>query len=333
MKHLFLLLTLACSLAASAQHISGIYAGSLVNDSARTTHHYEIGLSEYKGVITGYAYTTFVANDTFYYSIRKVRAEKRRHELVIEDEKILAHNFPQRPDKGVGRTITIPLPEGLDTLRSAKGSWKTNQTRKFYATGGEMKLGKTTDSSRSPLIAHLTELGILRQTALQEPANTAAVPDRNNKKTETPGAIAPQPKPAAAAEKSVPSTATAPASLPPLTSRANTLTQTVEVSSDSLTLSFYDNGVVDGDTISVFLNGQNIIERSKLMAAATRRTIALPATAGETFTLTLVAENLGTIPPNTGLLIIQDGAQRWEVRFSADMRTNATVLLKRRRKQ
>ena len=45
--------------------------------------------------------------------------------------------------------------------------------------------------------------------------------------------------------------------------------------------------------------------------------------------LTLVAENLGSIPPNTGLLIIQDGSQRYQIRFSADMQTNASVIIKK----
>jgi hypothetical protein len=45
----------------------------------------------------------------------------------------------------------------------------------------------------------------------------------------------------------------------------------------------------------------------------------------------MYAENLGSIPPNTGLLIIMDGEKRYEVRFSADLKTNAAILLRRRK--
>ena len=47
--------------------------------------------------------------------------------------------------------------------------------------------------------------------------------------------------------------------------------------------------------------------------------------------LTLVADNLGSIPPNTGLLIIQDGNERYQIRFSADLQTNASVILRKKR--
>ena len=37
--------------------------------------------------------------------------------------------------------------------------------------------------------------------------------------------------------------------------------KTLEIVNDSITLSFYDNGVVDGDVISVFVNGENVINQ------------------------------------------------------------------------
>jgi hypothetical protein len=48
--------------------------------------------------------------------------------------------------------------------------------------------------------------------------------------------------------------------------------------------------------------------------------------------LVLVADNLGTIPPNTGLLIIRDGDKTYQVNFTADMQTNASIILRRRNK-
>ncbi len=113
--------------------------------------------------------------------------------------------------------------------------------------------------------------------------------------------------------------------------RVNNTIQTVSVASDSLILSFYDNGVVDGDSISVYVNGENVISKVKLKEAAVKKTIYLGNENSET-KLTLVAENLGSIPPNTGLLIIQDGSDRYQIRFSADMETNASVTIKKKKK-
>jgi hypothetical protein len=114
--------------------------------------------------------------------------------------------------------------------------------------------------------------------------------------------------------------------------RVTNTIQTVTVSSDSLVLSFYDNGVVDGDSISVYLNGENVISKVKLKEAAVKKTIFLNNQNAGEIRLTLVAENLGSIPPNTGLLIIQDGGDKYQIRFSADMETNASVIIKKKNK-
>ena len=51
----------------------------------------------------------------------------------------------------------------------------------------------------------------------------------------------------------------------------------------------------------------------------------------ETVEIILVAENLGTLPPNTGLLVVKDGEQTYQVHFSADLQTNASIMFKRKK--
>ena len=103
----------------------------------------------------------------------------------------------------------------------------------------------------------------------------------------------------------------------------------VEVSSDSLVLAFYDNGVIDGDSISVYLNGQGIVSHTRLTATATKKTIYIGKQ--QDVQLLLVAENLGSLPPNTGLLVIRDGDNNYQLNFSADMQTNAAVTIRKKR--
>ena len=59
--------------------------------------------------------------------------------------------------------------------------------------------------------------------------------------------------------------------------------------------------------------------------------IYLPA-GRDTALLTLYAENLGRYPPNTGLLVVYDGETRHQVRFSADLNQNASIIFRRKRK-
>jgi hypothetical protein len=111
--------------------------------------------------------------------------------------------------------------------------------------------------------------------------------------------------------------------------RKNETIQDIYFKNDSLVLSLYDNGIVDGDTVSVFMNGENIISRQKLKEAAIKKTIYVSNS--DTVQLVLFAENLGTIPPNTGLLTVRDGDDVYQVRFSADLQKNASIILRRKK--
>src|SRR5688500_15328435 len=127
MRHLSFLLFMLISFSASSQIVAGLYRGTLVNDSTGREQRYELALSEYRGKITGYAYTTFVSNDTFYYSIKRVKGTRFTDEIRIEDAGMIANNFPEAAAKGV-RQINRILPTNEDTLRTVKGSWETTKT-------------------------------------------------------------------------------------------------------------------------------------------------------------------------------------------------------------
>ncbi len=114
---------------------------------------------------------------------------------------------------------------------------------------------------------------------------------------------------------------------PVLTKRQSEVLQTVTVFEDSITLSLYDNGEIDGDTVSVFLNNEVLVSKVGLTAQAHK--ITIPVQSGQIVQLTLYAENLGKIPPNTGLLVVYSGDRRYQVFFSATLDKSAVILLQR----
>lgn len=116
-----------------------------------------------------------------------------------------------------------------------------------------------------------------------------------------------------------------------LSQRKTEIIREVFFTADSLLLSLYDNGTVDGDTVSVVLNGKVIIAKKGLSGNAVRTTIHLAPGQGDSLQLIMYAENLGAIPPNTGVLVIQDGNTRNEIRFAGDMQKSSAIILKRRR--
>src|SRR6478672_6156037 len=162
MKNLIILLTLFFFLTSHSQKISGIYMGTLYNDTTKMVQNYELALSEYRGKITGYSYVTFVSRDTFYYGIRKIKANIVNDELIVEDDQIILNNFPESPAKKVKRITTIPL-NGQDSIVYLKGRWKTNKTKEYFSVPGSITLNRNGDSSRSALVGHLKELGIIPQ--------------------------------------------------------------------------------------------------------------------------------------------------------------------------
>jgi hypothetical protein len=107
--------------------------------------------------------------------------------------------------------------------------------------------------------------------------------------------------------------------------------KTLEIKTDSLTLTLYDNGEVDGDTVSVIMNGKMLMAKQGLSTNAITKTIYITPDMGDSIQLVMYAENLGSLPPNTGLLIIRDGSERYEIRFSGDLTKNAGITLRRRK--
>ncbi len=325
MKKIFFLLSAFSFLCTHAQFVSGLYSGTLVNDSTKKIQQYEFALSEYRDKITGYSYTTFVVNDTFYYSIKRIKATKKNNQLIIEDDKMLANNFPESPAKRVRQTSIIDL-NTTDTLVNATGKWATNQTKVYYSLHGMADAKRNNDSSRSALIGHLKELKIIGANATQ----TVFIKTKTNEeeqKIKTAPVKSPPLKTTPVRENESPVIAL----VIPYEQRKNKQLETVTTQSDSLILFFYDNGVVDGDVISVYVNGQNVISNARLTEAATKKTIYFTSTNSDSIQLTLTAENLGSLPPNTGLVIIQDGMNKYQVHFSADLQTNATIVFRKRR--
>ncbi|HEU4472918.1 MAG TPA: hypothetical protein VFR58_17610 [Flavisolibacter sp.] len=106
--------------------------------------------------------------------------------------------------------------------------------------------------------------------------------------------------------------------------RENQLVQTVTVTSEEVSVRLYDNGEVDDDTISVYLDGKPIISNKRLSTAPITVTLKMDDDNTD-HVLVMVAENMGRIPPNTSLMIVQDGDRRLQVSITSTEQKNAMV--------
>ena len=102
------------------------------------------------------------------------------------------------------------------------------------------------------------------------------------------------------------------------TKRENVVTHELEAESDMLKLDIYDNGEIDGDIISVFFNKQLILSNQKLTHKSIHIDIPLDTTKTDN-EISMFAENLGLIPPNTALMVITDGKKKYEIRLASNL--------------
>lgn len=109
--------------------------------------------------------------------------------------------------------------------------------------------------------------------------------------------------------------------------RSNELIKILTVREAKVTVKIYDNGEIDGDSISVYLDKKLVLSEKRLTATPLVVNFTMEDD-NDIHELTLVAENLGKIPPNTSLMIVESGEQRFEVRITSTEQKNAVVRFK-----
>jgi hypothetical protein len=97
------------------------------------------------------------------------------------------------------------------------------------------------------------------------------------------------------------------------------------INADSVEIRFMDNGIVDGDTISVYYNGQLIVP--KLSLKEKPYIIKVPLFPDYPNRLVIHAESLGEYPPNTALVRIISGRKEESFLLSSSMSKSGSIEL------
>lgn len=457
--------------------ITGLWKGTMYNDTTKQYYKYEVGISKEKGKYSGFSHTYFLFEDKQYYGVKKVKIKMAEDgKIIIEDDGLIANNYPVQPNKNVRQLNVLTLDAG-NSIMTLTGPFSTNRTKDYHSLTGFINLQRKNDFWQSALVPHLQELGkekdlsfvkeeaetlalqetkqklateqkkkeqalaeqqlkdaaladqlakakqqadiklmeeqkimAEKQRAADELAKQEAIKQQEAEKEKARQALAKQEadaktqaekekarqefnkkqaaialqiekdnatkalakqiadakeleeknsrelakkqqlekenaekaaaliakqqaeikllaeveknKKAAAAQRNVAAAG--------VSNRTTVLQQTVSFTSDSLQLSLYDNGEIDGDTVSVLMNGQLLLAKQGLSTTAIRKTIYIPSNT-DRVELVMYAESLGSIPPNTGLLVIKDGKSLYEVRFSGDLQKNASIVFNRKK--
>jgi Outer membrane protein and related peptidoglycan-associated (lipo)proteins len=100
-----------------------------------------------------------------------------------------------------------------------------------------------------------------------------------------------------------------------------------ETKFDSVWVDVYDNGVFDGDSVSIIYNNKLLVDKQLLKTEVPIR-LHLALNAGSNNRLILIADNEGEIPPNAALMVIRDqqGKARKEVPVSNNLNTKTVIV-------
>lgn len=101
----------------------------------------------------------------------------------------------------------------------------------------------------------------------------------------------------------------------------------INIHEKELLVKVLDNGIVDGDTVSILHNGRLIAERLSVSVKPYEFKIKID-NENELQEIVLVAHNLGSIPPNTALILIQTASKEYRLTASTDLKKNAMIIFR-----
>ncbi|MFN9783221.1 MAG: hypothetical protein ACK54A_08305 [Sphingobacteriales bacterium] len=357
---LFLLLGKADGQSISGQWKGGFNSGGRPDANGQTQYVLEL---EVKGTqVSGYSYTYFAGYEKRYYVICRLTGsyDKKSKSLeVTEVEKVKANTPPDFLDCLQIHSLTYM--KGTDSREVLVGKWKPARPQDNCGTGAtelERKalvkvVPKTTPPSTASRSNPKNSTGTAKTTTpAPKNGSTAKTTTPASKTGSTAKTTTPAPKTSTTAKSATPKTTTPPVAevtkkpetieknLPSiekpkapstiqqtttkLNMRSKQVIKTVEVEANSFRVDLYDNGQIDGDTISVFYNGKLMVSRQRLSTEPISIQITLDPNK-EDNELVMFAENLGTIPPNTALMIVTVAGKRYEVNISSSEQTSGTV--------
>jgi hypothetical protein len=111
-----------------------------------------------------------------------------------------------------------------------------------------------------------------------------------------------------------------------LVARENKLAKKITTSNKQFSIDLYDNGTIDNDTIIVYDNKKLLVSKKRLSYKAIHLEFNLSEVMNE-HEIIIVAHNMGTVPPNTALLVLKDGDRRQELFITSTNKINAKIIV------
>ncbi len=336
----FLVLLLAISgLYSQAQTITGVWKGKINRQKV------ELKIIQNGDSLTGTAYYFESANNYRRYSI-KGYFDQHTNSAVWWDDRLIEERTGRLSITSPGKipmlsTADFNCPGGGKMMLNGKAERKVDRG----TPAGDVDLDKTGNASFEDEWDFVIENYTVG-------ANDPQIIDSIDQLTKTNPIVIPVSNPVSKAESKPVPVVTKKESLPVVTnpisqssapvikttalpaptieekyiSRKKILIKEIPVSGDSIEIRFYDNAEIDGDSISLFLNDELVFRHIRLTGKAYSINFAVNSLK-ETNELTMVAENLGMIPPNTSYMVAIVNGEKFEAFLSSTEGSSAMIRL------
>jgi hypothetical protein len=240
------------------------------------------------------------------FSVKTVVPKIANSNKIIDKEKITKNNSLQKENKTTPSKQTELAKQEVTKTNQTNASKLTNTTKPSTNT----KANSIQASNSNPTQTTATPTSAVN--ALQENTKAVAINETsaspNTSTTKSSGQILPW----------------------VLVGRENKLVKQVIVNSPSISIDLYDNGTIDNDTIMIFDNKILLLENKRLSYKATHFEVNFNKD-NNRHEIIIVAHNLGTVAPNTALMVVKDGNSRQEIYITSTLSVNAMIIFEQKK--
>jgi hypothetical protein len=340
--YIFIFLLISSSLA--AQNFNGQWKGGFNESSygfsgmTGNSIDYVLELQTTGSSVSGFSYTYFNEGTKRYYTICKLTGTVNRStkEIEVTETERVKYNTP--PDfQNCFQTHKLHYVQDSADVETLRGTWIPAPNQNGNCGYGTTLLSRRI-INRSALAIKPAEKNTIKTDPQNKPTITKpkyTAPKVNNKpsvatrsRVKTSPPLANKDEPTKTMPSKIPETEQTLPVTTPVTKyepRRNDIVKTIPITQETFKVDFYDNGEIDGDSITVFYNGKIVVSHKMLTTKAISLTLSLDEDVKENI-ITMYADNLGTIPPNTALMIVTDGDKRYEVRIDSDTEKSGSVI-------
>jgi hypothetical protein len=161
MKYFLYLIAAICSpMIVFCQDITGLWKGTMFNDSTKQALPYEVVIAKENGKYSGFSHSWFLIDGKKYYGIKKVKIRIATDgKIIIQDAVLVEDNYPVAPNKNVGQLNVLDIAI-LDNEIKMDGQFVTNRTKAYSELTGSISIKKVSPSAESALMQYFQKNGI-----------------------------------------------------------------------------------------------------------------------------------------------------------------------------